>query len=348
MGVGVIPHGVAVLAVAVSLALPSAVTHARAEQTPLRVLLEGRLEGPSAPFLLALERGHFKAERLEVTIDATNGANDLIGRIASGAYDAGYADINTFIRYRDQNPAAPVKAVFIVNNQPNYAIIARKSRGVARVRDLEGMRLGAPAAEPATAAWPIIAKLRGVDVSKVTVINLGIPVREPMLAAGEVDAITGTTSSSPITLRAKGVPADDIVALLMAERGLKLYGSAIIFNTKVLAEKPAAVKNFLRAYVRGLKETLDDPASAVNSVVRRIGGTTREVELERLRVTIRDSILTPEVRANGLGGVDPERFAEALEQIGIAYSYKNKPTLTDIFDPGFLPPVEERRVEQRG
>jgi NitT/TauT family transport system substrate-binding protein len=344
MGFGVIRHGLLIFAAAVApvLMTPSLSAHA---QTALKVTLDGRIEGPSAPFLVALERGYFKAANLEVSIEASAGGIEPITRVASGAYDIGFGDINALIRYRDQNPTAPIKTVFVVNNRPNYAIVGRKSRGVAAVRDLEGKKLGAPAAEPATAAWPILAQIRGVDIAKVTVINVGLPVREPMLAAGEVDAVTGSSSSSPISLRAKGVPPDDVVVLLMAERGLELYGSSIFVNTKVLAEKPEAVKGFLAAYVRGLKETLRDPAATLESVLRRNGGAAQDIELERLRVTIRDSIVTPEAKANGLGGVDSDRFAKALDQIGMAYAFKNKPKLSDIFDASFLPPETERRID---
>ncbi|MBX6426074.1 MAG: ABC transporter substrate-binding protein [Variibacter sp.] len=345
MGFGVIRHGLRTLAVAVALALTPLCAPPAPAQTPLRLTLDGRIEGPSAPFLVALERGHFKAEGLEVTLEASSGALEPIARVASGAYDIGFGDINALIRYRDQNPNAPVQAVFVVNNRPNYAIIGRKSRGVEAVRDLVGKKLGAPVADPASAAWPILAHLRDVDLSKVTVIDVGLPVREPMLAAGEVDAITGSSSSSPINLRAKGVPADDIVVLLMAERGLELYGGTIFVNTRALSEKPEAVRAFLSAFVRGLKDTLRDPAAAVESVVRRNNTAARDVELERLRVAIRDSVVTPEVIANGLGGIDPDRFARALDQIGLVYSYKNRPKPEDIFDPSFLPPESERKLD---
>jgi NitT/TauT family transport system substrate-binding protein len=344
MGVCVIRHGLPTLAVAVALAL-NPLTPAGAGQTALKVTLDGKIEGPAAPFFVALEQGYFKAQGLDVTIDPSAGLLEPITRVASGAYDIAFGDINALIRYRDQNPAAPIKAVLVVNNRPNYAIVGRKSRGVARVIDLEGKRLGAPAAEPATAAWPILAKIRGVDVSKVTVLNVGLPVREPMLAAGEVDAVTGSSASSPVSLRAKGVPADDIVVLQMAERGLDLYGGSIFVSTKVLAEKPEAVKGFLSAFVRGLKDTLRDPAAAVDAVVRRTGANSREVELERLRAALRDSVATPEAMANGLGGVEAERFDKALDQIGTAYGYKNRPKLADVFDNSFLPPEAERKLD---
>lgn len=365
MRVGVIRHGLSLLAVAVASVLPLAcVAHAQTAPAPaeaqdasvelplsaraataLKLTLGGRLEGSSAPFFVALKSGYFQAEGLDVTIEPSAGTPEAITRVASGASDIGVGDINTLIRYRDLHPNAPIKAVFVVNNRPNYAIIGRRSRGVARLADLEGKKLGAPVAEPATAAWPILAKIRQLDPSKVAVINVGIPVREPMLAAGEVDAVTGVSSSSPIDLRAKGVPGDDIVVLLMAEHGLELYGESIFVNGKVAEEKPEAVRGFLRAFVRGLKDTVRDPSAAVDSLAGGNGVEAREVELERLRVTIKDSIMTPEVAAKGLGAIDTERFATALDQMGLAYSFKNKPKPADIFDASFLPPEAERKLE---
>ena len=149
----------------------------------------------------------------------------------------------------------------------------------------------------------------GIDASKVTIENVGFPVREPMLAAGQVDAITGFSFSSFINLKDKGVPVDDIVVLLMADYGVNLYGNAIIVNPKFAAEHPDAVKGFLRAFVKGLKETVKSPATAVDSVLKRNDVAKKDVELERLNMAIRDNIVTPEVKANGYGGIDSARFA---------------------------------------
>lgn len=343
MGVGVIRRSFMSFAVVVGFALVTA-PPANA-QTPLKLTLDSRIEGPAAPFLVALEQGHFKAEGLEVTIEPSAGGLEPITRVASGAFDIGYGDINALIKYRDQNPAAPVKSVFVINNRPSYAVVGRKSRGVSAPADLEGKKLGAPAIEQASAQWPIFAKVNQLDPAKVSVINVGIAVREPMLMAGEVDAVTGSSFSSPINLREKGVPATDITVLLMSEYGVELYGNTVFVNAKVLEEKPEAVRGFLRALTLGLKDTLKDPVNSVMSVVRRNGGATRDLELERLLISIRDCILTPEVKGNGLGAVDPVRFDTAVEQIGLAYTFKAKPKLADIFDPAFLPPEAERKVD---
>jgi NitT/TauT family transport system substrate-binding protein len=140
------------------------------------------------------------------------------------------------------------------------------------------------------------------------------------------------------------VPVDDIVLMPMANFGLKLYGNAIIINPKIAAEKPEAVRAFLHAFLKGLKDIVRRPAEAVESVVRRDDTVKKEVELERLRMAIRDNIVTPEVRANGFGAVDFTRLGESNDQIGLVYTFKAKPKPEDIFDESFLPPADERRA----
>jgi NitT/TauT family transport system substrate-binding protein len=163
-----------------------------------------------------------------------------------------------------------------------------------------------------------------------------------MLAAGEVDAITAYSYGAPITLRERGVPADDLNFMLMADYGLDLYGNAVLAAPKFLAEKPDAAKGFLRAYTRGLKDTIKDPAAAIASLMVRNGGLNREIELERLQLVLKTHVLTPEVKANGLGAIDAARFERTIEQIAFTYAFKTKLKLGDIFDDTFLPPEAER------
>jgi NitT/TauT family transport system substrate-binding protein len=314
-------------------------------QTPVKVTLDFKFEGPSAPFLVGLDKDYYKAEGLDVTIDPAASSLEAIRRVASGVYDIGFADINALIRFRDQNPGAPIKAVYMVYNRPPFAIITRKSRGVEKPKDLEGKKLGAPAADGTFAQWKIFVKANGIDAGKVIVEDVGAPVREPMLAAGEVDAITGFSFSSYVNLKERGVPVDDIVVLQMADYGVSLYGSAIIVGDKFAAAHPEAVKGFLRAFTKGLKDTVRDPAAAVDSVIKRNDAAKKDVELERLRMALKDNILTPEVEANGYGEVDMARLDRAIGQIALTYDFRAKPKASDIFDPSFLPPAADRNTD---
>jgi NitT/TauT family transport system substrate-binding protein len=167
-----------------------------------------------------------------------------------------------------------------------------------------------------------------------------------MLASGEVDAITGFSFSSYINLKDRGVPASDITVLLMADYGVNLYGNTIIVNPKFAAEKPEAVKGFIRALIKGLRETIKNPATSVESVLKRNDVAKKEVELERLQIALKDNILTPEVKKNGFGAVDMERLDKSVDQIALTYQFKNaKPKGSDIFDASYLPDAAARKVD---
>jgi NitT/TauT family transport system substrate-binding protein len=314
-------------------------------ETPVKFTLDWKFEGPAAPFAVAIDRGYFKAEGLDVSIDPGAGSLEPINRVASGAYDMGFGDINSLIKFRDQNPGTPVRAVFMVYNKPAFSIVGRKSRGVVEPKDLEGRKLGAPLADGAYAQWPIFVNANNIDASKVTIVNVGFPVREPMLASGEVDAIAGFSFSSYVNLKDRGVPPDDINVLLMADHGVCLYGNAILVNPKFAEAKPDVVRAFLRALVMGIKATVQSPSNAVESVIKRNDTAKRDVELERLQIALNDNILTPEVRANGYGGVEPARFEKAIDQIALTYAFKAKPKPGDVFDSSFLPDAADRSVD---
>jgi NitT/TauT family transport system substrate-binding protein len=315
-----------------------------AAQTAVKFSLDGRLEGLAATFFLPQDRGYFRTEGLDVVVNEATTALEPITRVVSGAYEMGLADINTLIKYRDQHPSPSVRAVFVPYNKPPFAIVARKSRGITEPKQLEGKKLGAPPTGITVGEWPLFAKLNNIDASKVTIETIGIPVRAPMLAAGQLDAALGYSFRLYVDLKDRGVPVDDTVLMPMADYGLKLYGNAIIINPKFAAEKPEAVRAFLHAFLKGLKDIVRRPAEAVESVERRDDTVKKEVELERLRMAIRDNIVTPEVRANGFGAVDFMRLAESIDQIGLVYTFKAKPKAEDIFDNSFLPPADERRV----
>lgn len=313
-------------------------------ETSIKFSLDGRLEGPVAFFLFPQDKGYFRSEGLDVSIDEGNAALDPIARVASGSYDMGFADINALIKYRDQNPSARLKAIFMVYNKPPYAVVSRKSRGILQPKDLENKKLGAPTSGSTFGQWPLFAKLNDIDTSKVSIENIGTAVRVPMLAAGQLDAVLGYSFRVYVDLKDRGVAVDDMVLMPMVNYGLKLYGSAIIVNAKFAADNPVAVKAFLRAFLRGLRETVRQPAAAVESILKREDLAKKDVELERLRMALRDNVVTPEVRANGFGAIDNARLQESIDQIALIYSFRAKPKPEDIFDATFLPAATDRKV----
>lgn len=320
-------------------------TSASRAQTKLRVTLDWRFEGPSAPFLVGIDKGFFQAEGLDVTVDTGNGSREAIPRVASNTYDIGFGDVNSLIRFRDENPSVGVKAVMMVYDRPPFAIVGRKSRGItADIKSLSGKKFGAPAADAAYAQWPIMKAVNKIDDSAMKFENVGFPVREPMLATGEVDAVFGFSISSVINLKARGVPEADIVNMLMSDYGVELYGNVIMASPKLQQENPEAIRKFLRAFVKAWQESVKDPAGGVDAVLKRNDVAKKDVELERFNMLIAQNIKTPYVAANGIGGIDKGRWDKALEQIALTGAFKNRAALDGVFTSEFLPPAAERKL----
>jgi NitT/TauT family transport system substrate-binding protein len=331
--------------IAIAAALLFAGAAVAQKATPVRFALDWRFEGPAAPYFVAIDKGYYKAEGLEVSIDPGSGSVEGINRVASGAYEMGFADINSLIKYRDNPRNLAVKAVMMVYDTPAFSIVTLRKTGIKSPKDLEGKVLGAPAPDGAYAQWPIFVQANKIDAARVKIENVGFPVREPMLAQGRVDAITGFWFSSYMNLRANNVAADDIVVLHMRDHGVDLYGNVIIANPDFMRFSPKAVAGFVRATIRGIQETIRDPDSAIDALMKRNPIAKRDVELERLKLSLSKNFVTPDVQKNGLGGVDMKRLERSIDQIGLTFKYSNKPKAADIFTAQYLPAKEQRLVK---
>src|SRR6516162_1077994 len=296
-------------------------------QTDVKFALDWKFEGPAAPYFVAIDKGYYKAEGLNVTIDSGPGSVAGIARLAAGTYPIGFFDINSLVKFRDQNPDKRVQAVLMMYDKPAFAIGTTAKTGIVKPKDLEGRVLGAPAADGAFAQWKAFVKENGIDESK-----------------GKVDAITGFSFSMYYNLLQKGIKPDDIKIMLMADYGLVLYGNAIMVNPDHAKANPKVVAGFVRATIKAVLDTIKDPDTAIKSVMARNETADPKIELDRLKMSLRDNFVTPWVKANGFGGVDMARLAKSIDQIGLTYEFKNRPTAEDIFTSQYLPPAAERKL----
>ena len=302
----------------------------------IQFALDWKFEGPSSPYFVAADNGHFAAEGMSVEISAGQGSLDAIPKVATGAAHFGFADINSLVKFLDSNPGAPVKAVMMVYNKPPFAIVGRKSQGVSGPKDLEGRILGAPPPDGAWAQFPAFAEANGIDVSKITVEPLGFPTREPMLAEGKVDAVAGFSFSVFLNLVRLGVEESDISVILMADNGLDLYGNAIIVNTDFAAENPDHVTGFLSAVAKGWHDAIDDHEAAVAAMAKRNPAADQALEIRRLGLVIDANVMTDEVMSNGFGAIDDARFARSLEQIATNFELNGEVDPASIYTGEYL------------
>ncbi|MBL8378272.1 MAG: ABC transporter substrate-binding protein [Burkholderiales bacterium] len=323
---------------------------AQSAPTRIRFNLDWRFEGPSAPFLLSEAKGYFREEGLQVQIDAGSGSSGTLGRVATGAYDMGMTDVNAMIEFLAQNrgqASAQLQAVFMIYDAGPAAVFALKKSGITKPADLAGRTLGAPVFDAGRKAFPVFAAANGIDPAKVKWTTMEPALREQMLLRGDVEAITGFYFTSLLNLIARGVKEEDIVAMRFRDHGVQLYGSAIVAHPRLVQENPQAIRGFLRAFTRGLRDTIADPDAAVQFVRQRDPLIDVALEQRRLKLAIESAIATPNTRANGVGAVNKLRLEETVAQVVKAFGLKEGPQVDGMFNSSFLPSRTERMVFAR-
>ncbi len=309
----------------------------QAQTTPIKFQLDWRFEGPSALFLTPLARGYFKDAKLDVTVDAGSGSGGAVTRVASGSYDMGFADLAALMEFHANNPDAPNKpvAVMMVYNDTPASVMALKKSGIRQPGDLNGKRLGAPVFDAGRRAFPIFAKAN--NISNVQWTSMDPPLRETLLVRGDIDAITGFTFTSLLNLEARGVAASDVVVLPYPAWGVKLYGNAIIASPKLLKENPAAVKAFLSAFAKGVREVIANPAAAIADVKARDGIINVALETRRLQLAIDTVINSANARAEGFGQVNGPRLSLMASQVSDAFNTRSRVDPQAVWSASFLP-----------
>ncbi|WP_298723934.1 ABC transporter substrate-binding protein [uncultured Ferrovibrio sp.] len=337
-------RGLAYAAAGLALTLGLGVTDAAEAQTKLKFTLDWAFQGPTSAFLLAEQKGYYKAEGIDITIDAGQGSAGALQRVATGAYEMGYADINALIEYNVKNPDAQVKAVMMGYDAPPFGVYALKSSGIKTPKDLAGKKLGAPVFDASFKLFPAFAAKIGIDKSTVTHINLQPPLREPSLKNGSVDFISGHYFSSILDLEKIGVKEDEIVSFAYSDYGMDFYGNAVIASPKFIKENPAAIKGVVKATIKAWQEIAANPELGIKATKTRDGLTDEALEMKRLKLSLERNVLTKYVKENGFGGVDMARLQRSSDAVAQAVGLPRAPKAEELFDDSFLPPKAERMM----
>ncbi|MBL6618060.1 MAG: taurine ABC transporter permease, partial [Reyranella sp.] len=68
------------------------------------------------------------------------------------------------------------------------------------------------------------------------------------------------------------------------------------------------------------------------------------LEMRRLMMSLEQNVLTPYVKANGMGDVQPERFAKSVKLVSEAFGLPTAPAPDKVFTGKYLPPKADRMV----
>lgn len=338
-----IRSALATLLASAAFAALAAVPLAAHAQTKIKMVLNWKYQGPQAWFFMAQDKGYFKAEGLDVEIDQGEGSSASITKVAAGAYQAGFGDINALINLAATRPADAPVAVYMIYNTPPFTIVVKKDSPIKTPKDLEGKTVGGPANDGALKLFPAFAKVAKIDAAKVNITNMAPNLREQMLLRGQVDAIFGFTNTVYFSAKLVGIdPEKDLRFINYADYGMDLYSNAIVFSRAFVKDNPKAVAGFVKAVNRAINESLANPEAAMDVVMKREPLLKRDVEKERLLATIKEEMNHPEVAKIGFGDVDSVRLKRAIAMVVDANGLPRTPPNEEVFDRSFLPPRAER------
>jgi len=280
-----------------------------------------------APFYVAVEKGYFKEAGIEIEFDykfETEGVK-LVG---AGELPFALVSGDQVLTARAQG--LPVTYVAAWYQQYPVSVVAKSELGIIVPQDLKGKKIGLPGLFGANYVG-LRALLNAGELSEsdVTLDAVGFNQVE-LVAAGQQDIIVGYTANEPIQLKAQGIAVTEIRVADYAQ----LASNGILASEKVIAENPELVRTFVGAFLRGLKDTIENPDEAfkISEVyIPNFSELDADVQKQVLAISIE------QWRAERLGYSDPqawENMQDVLLEMGLI---TEKIDLSKAFTNEFIP-----------
>lgn len=305
-------------------------------QTPVKVQLDYVLRGNHAPFIVGKEQGIFAKHGIDVTsVEQGKGSGPGMQIVGADQADFGFGDLPTLIVARSQE--VPVVALVAVNQLSPLSLCTLKDRHVlTSPKDLEGLRMGVQTSGSTYVFYQAIVAANGVDRSKIEELPV-TPPYENYLLQDQVDAITCYIDAEVPELRAKAADHGELSILRGSDIGYDVFGSGMYTSERMIAEHPDVVAAFTAAYLESLQWVIDHPQEAADTLAASTPLTRDKapIFLEQLQADIDGTFTDATTEANGLGYMDPAKWAKTKDVLASQGLLKSDVPLESIFDGSF-------------
>jgi NitT/TauT family transport system substrate-binding protein len=318
------------LALALFLAVGAA-GHAQA-QTAVTLSLDTREFGRHAAWYVALDKGYYKKEGLDVTIKPSQGPAQAIQSVESKSAQFAFSDVANLVAAYAKG-GATAKMVAVIYQKAPYAIFTLESgANVLRPDQLEDLEIAASVGSPTQKLIDAFIKSKGLKAETVKYTDADPDARFGMLAEKKIPGIESVAMSLPAVVKAVG--GKEARMLLLANSGLSVYANGIVVRDDYLKSDAAKVKGFVKASLQGWKDTIANPKAAAEIVSKHVKGLDPETVFQEI-VIANSMVATPDTRAKGLGTIDAKIMADSVAFIDGAVG--GKVVAKDIYDTSALP-----------
>jgi NitT/TauT family transport system substrate-binding protein len=301
----------------------------QAADTDVTLITDFGFNGRHSYFYVALDKGFYKQEGLNVSILRGQGSGDAIKKVAASAAMFGFADAGSLVLARG-NDGVPVRLVSVVYLQPPQALFVLDSSDIKKPKDLEGKTLAEAPSGAIRLIFPAYAKAAGIDESKVKWVAADGAALPSMLASKRVDAIGQFLVGEPLI--AAATAPEKVRALAYKDVGLSYYGNGIIAAEQTIASNPVLVRAFVRATVKGMKEAFANPKEAATIMNKY----QKQLSLEVIEGETRLVEQLATIKDRPMGKIDPARVEETVKVMSTFFNLNKPVNPADLFADGFV------------
>src|SRR3981189_2268932 len=243
----------------------------------LTVRFTWKLKGEYAPLYVALEKGYYKAEGLDVQLSEGNGAQNVLKALAAGNEKFGYGPAVAAAQAVSQG--LPVKVVALYQTSAPMGVIAFPDTPLKGPKDLEGKRLAISVGETFGDMIRPFTRINNVDLGKIQLIQMDASARTTQFLTRKVDVMSVYLSNElPQIEKRAGVKFN---VIKVTDFGLNVLGSSMYVSNAFAEQKPDTVKKLLLATAKGYRDAMADPKEAAKIMARHMAVPGQPDVLER-------------------------------------------------------------------
>ncbi|MEP9355781.1 ABC transporter substrate-binding protein [Xanthobacter sp. KR7-65] len=307
---------------------------ARAADT-VQLALSWLVSGKNAGYFVALQKGYYAAEGLNVTISRGSGSGDTIKRIAAGESTFGLADSASVLQAQ-ADEGTPVKMVAMMSDKSPVAVLYVAEAGNAKPQDLRGKTIARSAAGASVNMFPAFLKANGIERASLNEVVATPSSFVALMLSRKVEAVLDQSSYLQRYRKAGAAAGVRIDAFRYADYGLDIYGDVIFVKTDLATGNPDLVRRFVRASIKGSEYAFAHIPEAIE-ILRK---TNPEIEPDIGQAELQDYTdlaWTAGARAHGLGTFDPERMRHVQGVLAEYLGLKTTLPLDQVYSAQFLP-----------
>jgi NitT/TauT family transport system substrate-binding protein len=230
-----------------------------ADLTKVDFQLNWKISGAHAAYYVAVKKGWFQEEGLDVNIILGQGSGYTVKVLQAKKAHIGIADAPVPIKGIAQG--AQIKIVGIIFDKHPNSMFFWKGSGIEKPQDIVGKTVAVPAADGHKVMWPAFAKQIGVAPDSVRFINIEPAAKVVSLATKKADVVFELYTGKPFM--EKAIPADKLGNFLWSDYGFNAYAHSLVVRNDVIESNPEMVRKFLKAAYRGWDFTVQNPEEAI-------------------------------------------------------------------------------------